>query len=74
MLSVPVETQPTISVGTPTTLFQGRFPVRLSFWSDYDVSPDGTQFLMLEATEDSELQINVVTNWLGELKERVPVP
>ncbi len=30
------------------------------------------RFLML--TDTSEHQINIVTNWFGELKARVPVP
>jgi hypothetical protein len=41
----------------------------------YDVSPDGQRFLMVKETETgrSTAQINVVLNWLEELKQRVPV-
>src|SRR5215510_10423574 len=40
----------------------------------YDVSADGKRFLMLkENTIKSEAdQLNVVLNWLEELKQRVP--
>jgi hypothetical protein len=73
VMAVLVETEPTLSVGTPRTLFQGRFPVGVSFWSDYDVTPDGNRFLMLEAAEESYQQLNVVVNWFSEVQQRVPV-
>ena len=53
----------------------------LSFPSgrDYDITPNGQSFLLLVPADqtDSEPyqpQINVVLNWIEELKERVPVP
>jgi hypothetical protein len=41
---------------------------------NYDVSPDGQRFLMVKASEQEQAstQINVVLNWLEELKRRVP--
>ena len=43
---------------------------------DYDITPDGEQFLMVFPAEDEPArpQINTVLNWFEELKERVPVP
>jgi hypothetical protein len=40
----------------------------------YDVSADGQRFLMVKATEQATAvtQINVVLNWVEELKRRVP--
>ena len=41
----------------------------------YDVSADGQRFLMVKELEQatSPTPINVVLNWLDELKRRVPV-
>ena len=54
--------------------------VTVSAYRDYDITPDGEQFLMVFSAEQSESgepvrpQINIVLNWFEELKERVPVP
>ena len=39
---------------------------------NYDISPDGQRFLMIQAVEGSTAQINVVLNWDEELKRLVP--
>jgi hypothetical protein len=41
---------------------------------DYDISPDGQRFLMLKRGEQSPApeQINIVLNWLQQLKSGVP--
>jgi hypothetical protein len=43
-------------------------------FQNYDVSPDGRQFLMLNPVQESAgpIQIIVVLNWLEELKQKVP--
>jgi eukaryotic-like serine/threonine-protein kinase len=68
LMAVAVSTLPTFSVGKPKLVFEGRF-------GDYDVSPDGQRFLMVQAVEPElpATQINVVLNWFEELKQRVPV-
>ena len=40
----------------------------------YDVSPDGQRFLLVKDSGESKAhtQLNVVSNWFEELKERVP--
>ncbi len=64
MMSVDVRTEPTLTVGEPRELFAGRFRTADgSFWSNYDVSRDGQNFLMLEADEGSTPRVNVVLNW-----------
>ena len=42
---------------------------------NYDVSSDGQRFLMLKPGDQTQTvtQINVVTNWVEELKRRVPL-
>jgi eukaryotic-like serine/threonine-protein kinase len=69
MMSVDVRTEPMLTVGTPRTLFVGRFVSSDgSYWSNYDVSHDGEQFLMLEAQESSAPRLNVDLNWADTLK------
>ena len=43
---------------------------------NYDVSPDGRRFLMIQETNlpaVAQTQMVLVENWFGELKRRVPV-
>ena len=72
MTRVPIQTAPTVSVGTPTTLFDTRYFTGGSGRS-YDVSPDGQRFLMIKAsgTEQAPTMV-VVLNWLEELKAKLP--
>ncbi len=44
--------------------------------TDYDVTPDGQRFIMIERVKSETItrQINIVLNWFEELTERVPVP
>ena len=83
MMLVTISTDSGFRVGIPEILFEGSFVPEdpRSGTTNYDVTPDGQRFLMLEpsfggtdtgpATPD---QINIVLNWSEELKERVPVP
>ena len=74
MIAVSVTTDQTFSAGKPAVLFEGAYtPTPLSF-PDYDVSPDGQRFLMLKAADQGQAppQINVVLNWLDDLKRRTP--
>ena len=63
IMAVSVTTTPTFSWSNPTTLFEGPFA------SDYDVSADGTRFLMIKEPGQNRgtTHFNVVVNWLGEL-------
>ena len=56
-------------------LFAGDF-VRGEPNIDFDVDPDGRRFLMIQSSnqEPPVTHINVVLNWFGELKRRLPVP
>jgi eukaryotic-like serine/threonine-protein kinase len=70
MMVVTVTTQPTFIAGRPRLLFTGPF-VR---GNNYDVSPDGESFVMVESGEDSgaATKINVMLNWFDELKRLIP--
>ncbi len=67
LMIVDVETKPTFRAERPRMLFEGSF-------LDYDVSPDGTRFLMIkpDPAETSPAHVNVVLNWFEEVKRRVP--
>jgi serine/threonine-protein kinase len=74
--SVPIQTAPTFSAGTPTKLFDGRY-VGSAFWRTYDVSADGQRFLMIKDDvgrdqTSTPASMIVVLNWLEELKQRLP--
>ena len=74
MTRVPVQTAPTFSAGTATTLFKTRYVVPNSVIArTYDVSPDGQRFLMIkEEGTAQEPTMVVVLNWLEELKAKLP--
>jgi serine/threonine-protein kinase len=72
MMAVDVDARPgqTIRIGTPRMIFEGPYPAMGgSFWSNYDVTPDGQRFLMIEAADEPGARINVVVNWMN-LQER----
>jgi serine/threonine protein kinase len=82
-MAVEIETEPSFSLGKPTLLFEGTYSSHPNvpecvLW---DIHPDGKRFLMLkptgltdETTEaGSPRKINIVINWLEELKEKAPV-
>jgi serine/threonine-protein kinase len=80
VVSVSVETEPTFKPGNPKVLFRGTY-VR-SYPADgtpWDISPDGKRFLMMKepgtvpSAAVGPRKINIVLNWLEELKQRVPV-
>ena len=83
IMVVPVEIDSTLRLGNPAVLFEGPyFQSSLSNGAvtSWDITPDGKRFLMMkeaEATERGSTQrgphkINIVVNWLEELKQRVP--
>jgi dipeptidyl aminopeptidase/acylaminoacyl peptidase len=76
MMVVDVATEPEFTPSRARLLFEGHYggstPVR-----NYDVAPDGARFLMvqpLEAPREPVTSIELVLNWLTELKQRVPAP
>ena len=74
MMAVEVTTQPTFHAGTPTLLFEGQYWHQVGLWrADYDITPDGQRFLMIQLGEQEAVtQINVVLNWFEELKRLAP--
>jgi Tol biopolymer transport system component len=81
VMAVSVKTAPTFSIETPKILFRGTYVSNVLRAGNYDfatwdVSPDGKRFLMMKEQGSSAggpRKINIVLNWLEELKQRVPV-
>ena len=68
-------TESTFRAGTPRLLFEGRYDERPRPRANYEITPDGQQFVMIKESEEQEeapTQITVVLNWCEELKERAP--
>ena len=79
MFSVSVKTSPTLNVGTPVQVFQGRYyvPPTGSPRAQYDVTADGQRFLMLApvAAADStqnQPRVVVVQRWFDEVRSKIP--
>ena len=79
LFSVAVDTEPTLSVGTPDVVFATQGYV-FNDSRNYDVSSDGRRFLMLKPApgtgdqNEATPRITVVLNWFDELKRLVPIP
>jgi len=60
-------------VKRPSLLFEGTFDHNLRV-SNYDVTPDGQRFVMVQTNEVERppTQIHVILNWFEELKRLVP--
>ncbi len=73
MMVAEITTQPAFSPGSPNLLFEGEY-VPSGALANYDVSPDGQRFLMMQdaSPEQALTQINIVLNWFEELKQKVP--
>jgi len=74
MMVVGIKTEPTFTAGSPVVLFTGRYTMGGAV-TNYDISPDGQEFVMIKEADEDEgqpAQINVVLNWFEELKRLVP--
>jgi Tol biopolymer transport system component len=69
LVSVPVNTRPTFSAGTPRTLFSGQQYLHNANHQQYDVSPDDKRFLMIRPVNgQASAGLIFVENWFEELK------
>jgi hypothetical protein len=69
MMVVAYTTSPNFAPQTPRLLFEGNFLEALN----YGVAPDDQRFAMVRSDEQegTPRQLNVVVNWIEELKRRV---
>jgi eukaryotic-like serine/threonine-protein kinase len=74
MMAVDVQTTPTFSAGKPRKLFEKAYERSLALWANFDASPDGRRLLMVRRENASApaTHINVVLNWLDELRQKLP--
>jgi len=72
MMAVDISTQPTLTAGTPRILFEGNYVSSPTGNTSYSISEDGQRFLRVQAiqSEPPATQINIVLNWLQELKQK----
>jgi len=69
LIAASVTTAPTFAVTARTELFPDTYVFTGAPHANYDVSPDGTRFLMLKGTE--EMKLFVTYGYLGELQARM---
>ena len=74
ILSVALQRKPSVVIGNPKILFNainGYLPSTPT--NNYDITPDGKKIIMLFKGDQkkSQFDINVVTNWKKELKEKL---
>jgi hypothetical protein len=70
MMVVGVQTQPTFSLGRPRALFEHRY-AESEAGRNYDVSPDGRQFVMIRSdAAEPPVHLHVVVNWFEDLRAR----
>jgi serine/threonine-protein kinase len=74
MMSVSLSLEPALTAASPKLLFEVRHVSNSGDFQGYDVSPDGSRFLMIKgsAQEEPPNQIQIVLNWFDELKRLVP--
>ncbi len=77
MMVVPVQIEPAFTAGTARALFEGDYALDPVGNPNYDVSADGSRFLMITSAgdagaSDTPSQIHVVLNWSEALKARAP--
>jgi serine/threonine-protein kinase len=78
-VAVEIQTEPAFSSGMETDLPITNTIHDFSGPRNYDITPNGKQFVVVlpaspeEANRQTTAQINVILNWIEELKQRVPV-
>jgi eukaryotic-like serine/threonine-protein kinase len=70
LFAVPVTTGATFKHGVPKLLFSRPGLTIQDYYRNYDVSPDGKRFLMLDGGGGETSSLNVIFNW-GRQLERV---
>ena len=70
-----VESGPDIAAGRPQLVFEGPYDPdpNLVGLPNYDVSPDGSRFLMVQTDALAPASFTLVQNWHEELKRLVPL-
>ena len=77
MIAVSIETEPSFSASRPEQLFTGPYLSEVenpgTIKDNYDISPDGEHFLMIETgPSQSESEIHLILDWSSELERLIP--
>ena len=74
MMASSFRTAPAVQAGPPELLFEGAYQKGRDSRPAYDVSADGRRFLMVRTNDgnSSPAGFQVVLEWFGELRRRVP--
>jgi eukaryotic-like serine/threonine-protein kinase len=73
VMAAAITTRPEFSSAAPRVLFRGEYeePARPDWPRNYDVTPDGQQFVMIKPDPDGRpTQAQIVFNWFEELKRQ----
>jgi hypothetical protein len=68
MYAVPVTPGATFVHGSPKLLFTSGSLAPDTYHRAYDISPDGTRFLMINSGGGDAPSLNVIFNWRAELE------
>jgi serine/threonine-protein kinase len=76
LMAVDIRVEPAFMAGTPRVVVDRGFFVGAQFIRTYDVSPDGTRFLLIDVPDAGSQAdtpgLTVVLNWSEELKRLAP--
>ena len=72
MMVVPVELEPTFKAGQSSLVFEGVYELGNGLYTNYDVSPDGQELLMIEQPDEAPApgQIVVIPDFASELEAK----
>jgi serine/threonine-protein kinase len=75
LLAVDVSASPVFSVGAPRLVIHGRYRPAPNGMTPFSISPDGRRFLRVQQAEPERPldRIDVVLNWLAEVKAAAPL-
>jgi Tol biopolymer transport system component len=77
LMSIPIAAGSTFAPGRPARLLEGGRYIgggASGSGRTYDVSPDGSRFLMIRDDNQQTGSLVVVLNWFEELKRLAPIP
>jgi hypothetical protein len=74
MYAVEVSEGDTLQLGKEELLFEGDFALGMRWGRQWDIHPDGEQFLIMQETANPDPPdgIRIVRNWFAELERLVP--
>jgi len=73
MMVADISTEAAADLGEPRVFFEGQYDQSNASWPNYDVAPDGERLLMIKRdAPEASTRINVVLDWVEELRRLVP--